>query len=51
MNKLLVLFVLLALGAELALAQTAGRAAQAKAQITTARIHIDGFLRSKSGAI
>jgi hypothetical protein len=51
MRRWVVLLALLALNAGIALSQSTKPAAQAKPQLATARVHIDGFPKSKSGAI
>lgn len=51
MRKLIVLLVLLALNSGIVAAQSRDRAAKAKPKISTVRVHIDGFPKSKSGAI
>jgi hypothetical protein len=51
MRKLIVLLVLLALNGGIALSQSANQVTKAKPKLTITRIHIDGFQKSKSGAI
>ena len=51
MPRLMLIVVSLILLTEAAFAQTAKRPANAKPKMKTIRLHIDGFQKSKSGAV